>query len=70
MKKSLMKFAAAKPLKTVKYMPTIFFNIVITDLCLLPCYYIIFKRWLDSVTKVFMSKVVLANFQVWEPTDA
>ena len=61
--KSSMKFAAvsAKMLKTVKCLANILFNIEFMDL---------FKRRLQSVTKVFMSKVVLAKLKISEPVDA
>ena len=63
-KKILIKFASmsAKLLKTVKCLPKILFKIDIIDLCLLSCCCIFFKRWLKSVTKVFMSNVVPENF--------
>ena len=50
--KNLMKLAAmsVKPLKTVKRLLKILFNIDIMDLC--PCFCIVSKRQLESVTKV------------------
>ena len=72
MKEKLIKFAAlcGKTLKTVKCLPKILFNIYIMDLCLLPCFCILFKRRLESVTKVFISEVVMAKLKVLEPIDA
>ena len=59
--KCLMKFAAvsAKLLQTVKCFPKILFNKDIVDLYLLLCFYILFNRWLESVTKVFVSEVYI-----------
>ena len=48
-----------KMLKTMKHLPKILFDIVIMDVCLVPCFYIPCKRQLESVTKVSMSKVIL-----------
>ena len=39
-------------------------------LYLLPCFCIFFKKRLGSLTKVFMSKVVLTNLIISEPIDA
>ena len=70
--KGLMKFAvmSVKTLKTVKCLPKTLFSIDVMDLYLLSCFCIIFKRRLESVTKVFMSEIVLANFKISEPIDA
>ena len=70
--KCLTKFTAvsAKTFKTVKCLPNVLFSIDIMDPYLLPCFYILFKRRLESVTKVFMSEVTLANFKILEPRDA
>ena len=70
--KILMKFAAvsAKMLKTVKCLAKILFSIDILNLCLPPYFCILFKRRLQSVTKVFMSKVVLAKLKIPQPVDA
>ena len=38
-------------------------------LFLLPCFCIVFKRQLESVTKVFTSKVVLENYKISAPID-
>ena len=67
-----MKFTAvySKMLKTVKRLPNVLCNIDIVDLCLLPSFCIFFKRRLESVTKLFMFEVVLANFETSEPIDA
>ena len=67
----LMNFAAVsvKMLETVKCFPKVLFKIVITDLCLLPCFCILYKRRLKMVTKVFMYKVVLLKFKIPEPKD-
>ena len=64
--KSLMKFGAvsAKMLKTVKFLGKILFNLEILDQCLPPYFCILFKRQLQSVTKVFMSKVVLSKLKI------
>ena len=65
--KSLMKFAAktsGKTLKTVKCLPNILFNIDTMDLCLLPCFSILFKRRLESVTKALMFEIVEANLKI------
>ena len=64
---SLMKFAAVsvKILKTVKCLSKMF-NIDIVDLCLLPCFYILFKR---RLLQNDASAVVLANLKISEPID-
>ena len=64
-KKSLMKLTAvsAKLLEIVKWLSRILFSIDITDLCILPSFCILVERRLESIKKVFMSKVVLANLQ-------
>ena len=66
-----MNFAAVstKTLKTVTCLLKSLFNIDILDLCLLPCFSILFKRQLETVTKVLMSKLVLANLKFSEPID-
>ena len=67
-----MKFAAlsGKALKRVKYLPKNLFKTDIMNLCLLPCFCINFKRRLETVAKVFMSKAVLANLKISKPVDA
>ena len=57
----------AKTMKTLKCLPKTLFNIDIVDLCLLLCFSILLKLLLESFTKVFMSKVVLANLKISEP---
>ena len=52
---------------TVKCLPNILFKIDITDLCLLPCFCILFKRQLENVTKLFMYEVVLTTLKISEP---
>ena len=47
-----------------------FFNLDTMNLCLLPCLCILFKRRLESVTKVFMLEVVLVHLKFSEPIDA
>ena len=54
-------------MKTLKCLPKTLFNIDIVDLCLLLCFSILLKLLLESFTKVFMSKVVLANLKISEP---
>ena len=69
--KTLMMFAflSTRTLKTVKCWLKILFNIDTMDLCLLRCFCILFKRQMESVTKVFISKVVLPNLKISEPID-
>ena len=64
-----MWFAAvsAETLKTVKCLQKILFNTGIMDLCSIPCLCILFKRRLESVTKVYMSEAVLPNLNISEP---
>ena len=63
--KRLMKCTAvsAKALKALKNLPKILLNIYLMHLCILPCFYILFKRQSESVTKIFLSKVVLENLR-------
>ena len=61
---------SGKTLKTVACLPKILFNIDIMDLWLLLCFCILFKRRLETVTKVFMPEVVLANLRIPETIDA
>ena len=70
--KSLMKFAAvsAKMLKIAKCLPKVLFNIGIKAFCLFPCFCILFARRLESITKVFTSKIVLASLKNSELVDA
>ena len=46
------------------------FNIGIMDLYLRPCFYILLKRQLEIVAKIFMSEIVLANLKVLVPINA
>ena len=70
--KSLMKFAAVseKMLKIAKCLPKVLFNIGIMAFCLFPCFCILFARQLESITKVFTSKIVLASLKNSELVDA
>ena len=49
--KSLIKFAAVsgETLKTVKSLQKILHNIDIIDLCLVPCFWILLKKQLESI---------------------
>ena len=65
-----MSAMSSKILQTLKLLPKISFNMDIKNRCLLPCFCILFKRWVANVTKVLLSEVVLANLEISEPIDA
>ena len=69
-----MKYAAisAKIIRTVKCLPNILYrhNIDIIDLRLFPCFCILFKKQLESITGVFISLIVLTGLNISEPIDA
>ena len=69
--KCLIKFAgmSGKMLGTVIFLSRTLFNIIM-DLCLLLCFCIFFKRQIETVSKVFMYKVVLANLKFTEHINA
>ena len=58
-----------KKLKKVTCLPKMLFSIDIIDIWVLPCFCILFKRRLKSVTKAFMSNVVLGDLKVSEPIN-
>ena len=62
-KNYLLKFAAmsAKYLNTKEYLPNILFKIDIMKLSFLPCFCVLFKRQLEIVAKVSISKVAMAK---------
>ena len=66
-----MKFVdlSAKIFKKVTCLPKTLFSIDIMDIWVLPCFCILFKRRLKSVTKAFMSNVVLGDLKISEPID-
>ena len=72
MKKILMKDVAmsAKTLKILKHLPKILLNIDLINQRLLSCFFILFKRRLGSITKVFMFEVFLVKLNIPEPIDA
>ena len=68
---SLTKSSAvsAKNIKTMKYLRKILFSLIIMNRYLLTCLHILFKRRFESVIKVLLFEIDLANHKVLEPTD-
>ena len=64
--KKFDEVVSVKTLKTVKCLSNILFNMNFMDLCLLPCFFILVKIRLESVTKIFMSEVILLNLRLPE----
>ena len=66
--KSFMKLygGSAKNLETLKYFPKILFSMNITDSCLLPCFYILFKNWFKNPIKELLAEVFLADVKMWK----
>ena len=64
-KENLIKFAnlSAKTLKSVKCLRKILFNTDLMVICLLPCFYILFRRQLKSVKKVIIPEEFLGKPQ-------
>ena len=60
---------SAETLTTLKYLLKIFFNMDIMDLCLLLCFFILFKSWLASVMKILLSEVVPTNLKISDPIE-
>ena len=60
---------SAKKLKTVKRLSNILFNIDIMGVRLLPCFCMLFKRQLESITKTLMSEAVQTKFKISESAN-
>ena len=65
-RKKFDEVVSVKTLKTVKCLSKILFNMNFMDLCLLRCFLILVKIRLESVTKIFMSEVILLNLRLPE----